>query len=444
MAACLLSALIAAASSVHGSALMPNGPHPDQSSQREVLLNGLPVVTRKLAGDRVAVVLAIRAGAMFDPSGRSGLASLTARLLAEGGGSFDDARIRAEIEGAGASMSIITDWDATWIVAEAPTEGLTTLLDVISLMVSAPRFDQKDFDEVKREHLERAKARSLDADAVADLELARALFGKHTYGRSVEGDMTSIEAIRLGDVKAFWEKFYVANGGALAMAGPVELESVMRLVKPRFGRWSMGKLVPATFLAPQPLTPAKVVLVDAPALAEARVRVGFVGPKRSDAASQIASTLRRATESHLQYSGAKVGTFEVGYSPRALVSPFVISAVAPVASATESLRIIVGETGRLGTGEVPPPPPPPAVGGPAPASERSAVSELARAAAAETFFAAQGIAAPAKGYRHSSEVTEAARTIFRSSAMAVVVVGPAAQLEPALKQAGYTVEVVRR
>src|ERR1041385_9422027 len=84
----LLSTVLIAASTVPGSALTtPNGPHPDPTPQQEILLNGLPIVTQNVPGNRVAVVCIVRAGAMFDPAGKSGLADLTANLLAAGAGS---------------------------------------------------------------------------------------------------------------------------------------------------------------------------------------------------------------------------------------------------------------------------------------------------------------------------------------------------------------------
>src|SRR5689334_22080184 len=70
--------------SVPGRALTPNGPHPDQPPQREILLNGLRVAAVARPGDRVAVVCAIRAGSMFDPVGKSGLANVTAGVLLRG------------------------------------------------------------------------------------------------------------------------------------------------------------------------------------------------------------------------------------------------------------------------------------------------------------------------------------------------------------------------
>src|SRR5689334_492193 len=80
----LVCLVLLAGAGTQGRALTPNGPHPDLTPQREILLNGLRVATVERPGDRVAVVCAIRAGAMFDPAGKSGLANVTAGVLLRG------------------------------------------------------------------------------------------------------------------------------------------------------------------------------------------------------------------------------------------------------------------------------------------------------------------------------------------------------------------------
>jgi zinc protease len=429
-----------AISVVPASALTsPNGPHPDPQPQREVLLNGLPIVVQSLPGDRVAVVCAVRAGAMFDPADRSGLASLTGGLLGAGAGSYTGDRIRGELEDAGATLSVTTGWDATWIAADAPASKLSVVLDVISLMVTAPRFAPEDVEAHKREAVARAKSAAAEHAAIADLALARALYGKHTYGRSIAGDPESIASITPGDVKAFFQKFYVANGGTLAVAGRATADEVMRLARSRFGRWPKGKIVPATFLAPTPAPSTRVFVVDQPGLAgKAFLRAGLLAPGRGSklagATFEVAAELERDLARQLSNAEAVAATFDL----RALDSPFSVSMRVPVAELPGAIKAVTDTLTAYQADDLA-----------HPASAGLAAGEgaprVAYSLAATEFYRAQNLAT---GFENrspaASALSDAARALSRPSALTVVVLGDAAEVAEKLKAQAYSVEVLAR
>ena len=432
----VLGFILIAASIASGSALATsNGPHPDPQTQREVLLNGLPIVTQTVPGDRVSVVCAIRAGAMFDPAGKSGLASLTASLLGAGAGSYTGERIRGELEDAGATLDTRTDWDATWVTGEAPASKLSVLLDIISLMVTAPRFAPADVEAHKKTAAERARAEASDPEEAADLALARALYGKHTYGRPVHGDPESIAGITQGDVRAFFQKFYVANGAALAVSGGTSGDEVMRLARPRFGRWLKGKLVPATFLPPTPAASTRVLVSDQSGLGdEAILRVGLLAPGRGGKDIHAVYNVAEALERDLAKRLPGARSVSAHYDLRTLDSPFWVSVRLPLAELSAALKA-VSETMALYQSDqlIEPAPADPPKTGPA-----------GLLAAAE-FFRVQNLAT---GYERralvGSQFTDAARSVLRPTALTVVVLGDSAKATAVLKQHGYPADLVPR
>jgi predicted Zn-dependent peptidase len=433
----LLGLVLAVTSAGPASALTPNGPHPEPEPQREVLLNGLPIVMQALPGDRVAVVCAVRAGAMFDPADRSGLAHLTGALLMDGAGSYTGERIQAELEDAGATLAVATDWDATWISAEAPAARLSVLLDVISLMVTAPRFNPADVEARKSEAIEQAKAAAGEVNAVADLALARALYGRHTYGRTVLGTPESIAAITPGDLKVFYQKFYLANGAALAVAGRVAFDEVLKLARPRFGRWEKGRLVPATFLPPTPAQATRVFVVDQPGLAgQALVRVGLLAPGRGagfvPATFDVAAELQQDLARNLPAAQGVAARYDL----RALNSPFSVSLRVPADELPRALKVVSDTMAafeadalvRPANGAVAPGPP---------------HASAARSLAAAEFFGAQKLAVAGAGKPLAAPaVGDAARSVLRPNALTVVVLASAAEVIEKLKAQGYNVETL--
>ncbi len=437
----VLSLALLAIASVPGRALTPNGPHPDLPPQREILLNGLRVATVQKPGDRVAVVCAIRAGSMFDPVGKSGLANITAGVLLRGAGSYTGDRIQGELEDAGATLTIRTDWDATWIEADAPVAGLTTVLDVMSLIISSPKLAPADVEAVKKAALDRVNAEMADPNAVADRAFMKALYGKHTYGRSVWGDATTIASITTGDVKVFYDRFYAANAAVVAVSGPVDAAQVTALSRTRFGRWTKRKIIPATFLPPAPATETRVVVVDRPTVARPVVRVGFWTDGRSSANAPLIANISTQFCGDVGSRVKDTARVDAFYDLRALQSPFWVDLEVPAASLGDSIKAVADELAApyaRSTASVRP-----FCGDPKGQSTttRSIELETARSAAATDFFGAQKLVASATSGTATDAQMATAKASLKPSALTVVVVGDAKTISDALKDK-YKVEVV--
>ena len=408
-------------------------PVQDTSLKRDTLLNGLQVRSVRAAGDRVSVVCVVRAGAMFDPAGRSGLARMTAELLFAGAGSYTGERIRAEIEDAGASLTVDTTWDATWIEASAPPEKLSVLLDVVSLALTAPKFAPEDVAAAKTTFAGRAAAELDDPVGAAERGVARVLYGKHTYGRAIDGDPASITAIDVADVKLFYQKFYGANTTVLSIAGPTDPVAAMALVKPRFGRYLKRAIVPATFRPPAPVAATRVYVVDRPTPPGADVRIATLAPGRSAPTLAATKALAQLTQGALASKLAGAEGLTVRFDARALQSPFVVGfhvqtagladAIAGVGATYEAMRATPPSTAGVRFDEAP--------GGSA--------ASVARSGAASDFYVMQKLSPDPWNYQVSDADIRSASQAALSPALTIVIVGNSAEIAAALKDR-YQVE----
>lgn len=405
----------------------------DPSLRRDTLLNGLQVRVVRSAGDRVSVVCVVRAGSMFDPAGKSGLARLTAETMFMGAGSYTGERIRAELDDAAATLTVDTAWDATWLEASAPPEKLSVLLDLISLALTAPRFADDDVKVMKATFGGRAAAELEDPVSAAERGIARALFGRHTYGRAIDGDPASIGSITPADVKLFHQKFYGANTTVLSIAGPIDPVAAMALVKPRFGRYLKRTVVPATFLPPAPAPVTRVFVIERPTPPGADVRIATLAPGRGGASVAAPKALAELVREQLATRLPSAEGLTVHYDARALHSPFVTGfhiataelsdAIASVQSAYDVFRAT----------------PPSAAGRMFFAGSTSTPASIARAGAANDFFAAQKLASDPLNTQVSDADLRAAAKASLAPALVVVVVGNSAEIAAALKDR-YPVE----
>jgi zinc protease len=140
-----------------------------------------------------------------------------------------------------------------------------------------------------------------------------ALYGHHPYGRKTRGTIPGIEAIRRQDLVRFHQKGFDPSAITVVVVGDVEEDAAVAAVFKLFGDWT-APAKPSTAQAPggdtaadKPVTPAAVVVPDAPAAvarrlvsvpmmnkAQADVVYGFVGVRRSDPDYMAMSVMNNA------------------------------------------------------------------------------------------------------------------------------------------------------
>jgi zinc protease len=163
--------------------------------RRGVLANGLRVATVEHRGvPVVSFLLLLSCGSAADPSERSGLAALTADMLDEGSGDRSALDIEDALSGIGAQFETEVGSDATVLSLLALPRFADTALGLLSDIVTRPRLARADFDRVRDLRLNRLRQLRDLAPAVADLALARLLYGSHPYGRLPIGTIGGLEA----------------------------------------------------------------------------------------------------------------------------------------------------------------------------------------------------------------------------------------------------------
>src|SRR5262249_10469191 len=101
-------------------------PTPYSNVRRDNLLNGLQIITLERAGaEKVKCDLIIRAGAMFDLAGKTGLAALTQETLLA-----VNPQLKEEIESLQAKIDWGLNWDTTWFHIETPASNFDAVFEI--------------------------------------------------------------------------------------------------------------------------------------------------------------------------------------------------------------------------------------------------------------------------------------------------------------------------
>lgn len=251
----------------------------------QTLANGLQVISVQRQGlPLVSAELLLRRGGAMDPTGKAGLAELTATLLTRGAAGRSAPQLAAEAEALGGSLDASASWDASRVGITVTTPKLPTALALLGEVVRQPDFSEAELKRARAQALDDLHLRLSQPTQLAALAAGRAVFGDGAYGHSLAGTPASLAAIDRADVQQLHAAIYRPDDAALILTGDISPAQALALAERSFGDWSQ----PATALAAAPagmghgaLPP--VLVIDQPGAGQAGVVAAHAAPPRDDA-----------------------------------------------------------------------------------------------------------------------------------------------------------------
>ncbi len=214
---------------------------------------------------------------------KPGLAMLTNSMLDKGAAGLSEDQLAEQFEAIGAVFSSSISSDMGWAGLRTITleKEQQAALDLWLKVVSKPDFPQQDFERVQKLTLVGLQAEKQDPASLGSKAFYQALYGDHPYGQPENGTEDSVQALKVDDLKAFYQQHYVAKNGLLAIVGAVDRAQAEALAEKVSGALPEGEAA-AALPEVKPLTEAKTVKIPYPS-AQAHILVGQIGNKRGDA-----------------------------------------------------------------------------------------------------------------------------------------------------------------
>lgn len=249
--------------------------------QEMELSNGLKVMfIRDTSLPRINIMALINSGAINDPMASSGLSYLTASLLDEGSKKHSSSEIAEQLEGLGASLSIQPGYDFTYMSIKGLSYTKLQLLDSFLEVLLSPKFEQKEFDRVKKQIIGSLHKMEDDPNQFADHLVAKVLFQNHPYARPTMGEPSSVEKIQRKDVLGYYQRYYLPKNTKLAVVGDFD-DHFIQQVKTKFSTWISDRTPPALTTNEAPQATAGIYLKNKKGLVQTQIRLGHLFVKRS-------------------------------------------------------------------------------------------------------------------------------------------------------------------
>ena len=292
--------------------------------ETRTLSNGLQV--RVIGIHKVPTVhieLAVRAGVAADPSGKFGLASLTADMLDEGAGGRSALEIADAIDYLGAELTTGGGVDSAFVELHVPVARLADALPVMADVVARPTFPEAELNRLREERLANLLEMQDDPEQTIQVAFPRLLFGdRHRYGTPVIGTAASIKGFTVADLKAFHAANIRPSNAVLIVAGDVTADTVVPQLERAFAGWTPpAATAAAARVGSAPANAGRrVFLIDKPGAAQSQIRIGMAGVPRSTpdyfALRVLNTVLGEAFTSRLNSNLREVHGYAYGASSR--------------------------------------------------------------------------------------------------------------------------------
>jgi predicted Zn-dependent peptidase len=227
----------------------------------------------------------ISTGSVSDPTGKEGLASLTAELLRRGTKTRSAEQIASEIDFLGGVIDFGAGLDFTMGRAQFLKKDVGAGLDLLADVLLNPSFPNEEVEKRVKQRVDELKQQKDEPQTVITNYFHSFLFGSHPYGRPVEGDERSVAGLKREDVLKFYENYATIR---IAAVGDFSTAEMQRLLSERFaGKNSRAYHVTEAHLKSESSAPVKgkgrkLLLIDKPDATQSFYIIGNVGIARTN------------------------------------------------------------------------------------------------------------------------------------------------------------------
>lgn len=254
--------------------------------EQQHLSNGLGLIGVHLPSRAlVTASLVLPSGAVDEPPAQAGVTSLMSRALTEGTKAHDAIGLTEASERLGASLHAEAGWDGLSVSVEVPAERLGEALGLAAEVASTPTFPAADVERLRDERLNDLLQAKADPRRRADDGFVNTIYAAGTaYGRPSGGTEATVPGLDAAACVALHAKRFDPARMTLIIGGDLDAvgEDLLSIAESRFGAWAGNPLAetPSKPIVEAARSERIVRVIHRPGSVQTEIRVGHVGVPR--------------------------------------------------------------------------------------------------------------------------------------------------------------------
>ena len=211
------------------------------------LANGLQAVV--LPSSRAPIVtqfVVYKAGSADEVFGKTGVAHFLEHMMFKGTATIGPTEFSRIVSKNGGRDNAYTTYDSTGYYQTVSPDRLELVMRMEADRMAGLRITEKELIPERQVVLEERRMRTDNSpSALLEEAVAEQLFGRHKpYGMPVIGYVDDVKRLTVGDLTAFYLKFYAPNNAILIVAGDTTVEQVRKLAEKHYGPIANRKVEP--------------------------------------------------------------------------------------------------------------------------------------------------------------------------------------------------------
>jgi zinc protease len=207
------------------------------------LKNGIKVIVRPstLKADEVQIAAVSKGGTSMLSDAEYYQGAFLGMVMGQSGiGKFSSTELSKQLSGKSAWASLGTDSYEHSVNAGGSPKDIETILQLMYLNFTSPRFDKTDLDNLKKMYIPYFTNMESDPNYICSKELTKTLYGNHA--RRQVTSRSQIEDLNIADLKSVHEKLYsYADDFRFIIVGNVDLNTLKPLVEKYIGSLPTSK-----------------------------------------------------------------------------------------------------------------------------------------------------------------------------------------------------------
>ncbi len=247
---------------------LPNGTVLLLSEKHDVPLIGLEAI--------------VRGGAITDPDGLNGTASLLADVMQHGAGERDAAAFAEAIEAVGGDLTASASLEAIRVSANFVSRDAELMIELVTDLLRRPALDEDEFSKLRDRSINLIKAaKGANPGALLPPYGNAFLFGAHPYGNPVGGSETTLASVTHENLLDYYERFVGGDRLIVSVVGDFNMEAMKSRLTVAFGDWRPATAGLPDLANARKQRGRKVLLIDKPGAAQTHFWLANVGVSAS-------------------------------------------------------------------------------------------------------------------------------------------------------------------
>ncbi|WP_298766274.1 pitrilysin family protein [uncultured Polaribacter sp.] len=213
----------------------------------------------------VRFILTIDGGQLLESMDKLGVANLTAELLNKGTKNKTVKELEESIQELGASIFVYSDKESITISGTTLAKNYAKTLALTEEMLLKPRFDENEFNLLKKATIANLRQQEANPNAVARNTYNELIYGKENIrSKNTLGTIASVESITIKDVKNFYDNYISPSVAKLLVVGSISEENIIASLDNLNDNWLAKEITIPEYKTPDTPTKPVVYFYDIP------------------------------------------------------------------------------------------------------------------------------------------------------------------------------------